>query len=385
MRRFQLSRRAAAGLGFLLLAFLLYRIDSVLMLLDRLLAILSPFFLGSLIALIINLPMRSLERKLSFLNRSAALRRLKRPICLTVSVILLFAAVGVMLVVIIPQIAAAVENLIAAVPELLRQLEQWLLERNAGLRSVLGLAETDETAVREQFVKAYNFLLGGLNYSPTLVLSAAQVMVNAAVGLVFATYLLYSKERIRGQLHLAADAWLGRKQGARLKRVAGLLVSAYSSFIGGQCLQALISAFLTWLALLVFGVPYAMLVGLIVFVTAFIPIFGPYISGFIGLLLVFTADASKTLWFIVIFMTVQQAIGSLVYPRIMSSAVDMPSIWVLVAVTAGGGVMGVTGMLLAIPLAAVAYRLLAEKTHSRSASARQPAGAAPPAEGEGVG
>ena len=111
--------------------------------------------------------------------------------------------------------------------------------------------------------------------------------------------------------------------------------------------------------------PYAPLIGLIAFLMAFIPIFGPFISGLAGLLLVFSADTTKSLWFLVIFFTVQQTMGSLVYPRIMSSAVNMPSIWVLVAVTVGGGILGVLGMLLSIPLAGVGYRLFAEGTARR--------------------
>lgn len=360
-----LQGKAAGRVGFLLLVFLLYRIDSVLLVLERLLSILAPFFLGALIALLINLPMRLLEKKLAFLGRASVLGRLRRPVCLAVSVLFLLAAVSVMLLVIIPQTAAAVEDLIEAIPGLLKQLEQWLVQRNAGLRTILGLADTDETAVREQFEKAYSFLLVGLNYSPTVVRSAAQLFVSASVGLVFAIYLLSAKERIRRQFEEAANAWLGKLLGERVRKVVDLLVKGYSAFLGGQCLQALISGVVTWLALLAVGMPYAPLIGLIAFLMAFIPIFGPFISGLAGLLLVFSADTTKSLWFLVIFFTVQQTMGSLVYPRIMSSAVNMPSIWVLVAVTVGGGILGVLGMLLSIPLAGVGYRLFAEGTARR--------------------
>ena len=144
-----------------------------------------------------------------------------------------------------------------------------------------------------------------------------------------------------------------------------MLLKAYSNFIGGQLLQSILSSALTMAALAVFGFPYAVLIGLITFVASFIPIFGPYISGILGLLLVFTADPGQAGWFLLAFLLVQQLVGSVVYPRIMSGAIAIPSIWVLVAVTLGGGMFGIAGMLLFIPLAAVIYRLTAEHVRRR--------------------
>src|SRR5690606_18059332 len=133
-----------------------------------------------------------------------------------------------------------------------------------------------------------------------------------------------------------------------------------SNFLSGQLLQAFISSLMTVAVLMIFGFPYAVLIGLITFVAAFIPVFGPFISGLLGMLLILTVDPGRTLWFLLAFFTVQQVAGSVIYPRIMSNAIDMPSIWVLVAVTLGGGIMGIPGMLLFIPLTAVTYHLIAE-------------------------
>ncbi|HPY95502.1 MAG TPA: AI-2E family transporter, partial [Clostridia bacterium] len=117
--------------------------------------------------------------------------------------------------------------------------------------------------------------------------------------------------------------------------------------------------------LMVFGFPYAVLIGLITFVAAFVPVFGPFISGLLGVLLVLTVAPGQAMWFLLAFFVVQQLAGSVIYPRIMSSAIDIPSIWVLVAVTLGGGIMGIPGMLLFIPLMAVLYRLTAEFVQRR--------------------
>jgi len=320
-------------------------------------------------ALLINLPMRFLDRLPVFGSLGPKLSKVKRAMTLTLSLAIVLASIALLLVVIIPEIVTAVERLIRVIPGMLKDLETWLSDRNENIRTALGLAETDERDVRDLFQRAYQFLIGGLSATSGMVFSAAQTLLNLIVSLVFAIYLLFSKERIKSQLNRLIRAALPQKAGAFVQRLVRLLVQAYSNFLAGQCLQAFVSSLMTVAVMLLFGFPYAVLVGLITFVAAFIPIFGPFISGTLGTLLVLTADPGQTLWFLLAFFVVQQIAGSVVYPRIMSSAIDIPSIWVLVAVTLGGGVMGIPGMLLFIPLAAVAYRLTAEFVRGRETAA----------------
>lgn len=352
-------------LGLMLFAFALYRFDAIITLLQAFFAILSPFVIGIFMALLINLPMRHLDRALVFLNRYPVLTKAKRAISLTLSVLIVLLVISLLLVVIIPEVVAAVERLIRGIPALLKQLELWLVERNTNIRESLGLVETDENDVRQLFQQAYQFLIGGLSYSSGMVLSAAQYLINLIVGLVFAIYLLFSKERIKDQLRRFVQAVAPEKAGRQIIRVVDMLIKAYSNFLSGQMLQAFISSVMTGLLLMVLGFPYAVLIALITFVAAFIPVFGPFISGTLGMLLVLTADPSMTLFFLLVFFVVQQLAGSVIYPRIMSGAIDIPSIWVLVAVTLGGGIMGIPGMLLFIPITAVVYRLTAEYVRNK--------------------
>ncbi len=363
------ARRLPLVVGLMLLAFALYRFDAVVNLVRTFLAIVSPFIIGTFMALLINLPMRFLDRLPVFGSLGPKLSKVKRAMTLTLSLAIVLASIALLLVVIIPEIVTAVERLIRVIPGMLKDLETWLSDRNENIRTALGLAETDERDVRDLFQRAYQFLIGGLSATSGMVFSAAQTLLNLIVSLVFAIYLLFSKERIKSQLNRLIRAALPQKAGAFVQRLVRLLVQAYSNFLAGQCLQAFVSSLMTVAVMLLFGFPYAVLVGLITFVAAFIPIFGPFISGTLGTLLVLTADPGQTLWFLLAFFVVQQIAGSVVYPRIMSSAIDIPSIWVLVAVTLGGGVMGIPGMLLFIPLAAVAYRLTAEFVRGRETAA----------------
>jgi len=363
------ARRLPLVVGLMLLAFALYRFDAVVNLVRTFLAIVSPFIIGTFMALLINLPMRFLDRLPVFGSLGPKLSKVKRAMTLTLSLAIVLASIALLLVVIIPEIVTAVERLIRVIPGMLKDLETWLSDRNENIRAALGLAETDERDVRDLFQRAYQFLIGGLSATSGMVFSAAQTLLNLIVSLVFSIYLLFSKERIKSQLNRLIRAALPQKAGAFVQRLVRLLVQAYSNFLAGQCLQAFVSSLMTVAVMLLFGFPYAVLVGLITFVAAFIPIFGPFISGTLGTLLVLTADPGQTLWFLLAFFVVQQIAGSVVYPRIMSSAIDIPSIWVLVAVTLGGGVMGIPGMLLFIPLAAVAYRLTAEFVRGRETAA----------------
>lgn len=359
------KKKLATVMGLMLFAFLLYRFDAVIGLVKTLLIILNPFIIGALMALLINLPMRFIERHLKGLDHPPALKRVKRGISLTLSVLLVLAVVALLLVFIIPEVIVAVEKLVEAVPGVLRKAEDWLSQRNVQIRSSLGLAVADESEVRDIFQRAYQFLIGGLSQSSGMVISAAQFVLNLGIALVFAIYLLFSKERTKGQLSRLLTAALPPRAAAAIQRVIHMLVQAYSNFIGGQLLQSLLSSVFTAAVLLIFDFPYAILIGLITFVASFIPVFGPYLSGLLGVLLVATVDPAKAGWFLLAFFIVQQLVGSVIYPRIMAGAIAIPSIWVLVAVTLGGGLFGIAGMLMFIPPVAVIYRLTAEFVRKR--------------------
>ena len=358
------------AIGLMLLAFALYRFDAIITLFKTLLSILTPFIMGLFMALLINLPLRLLKRVIILPVTRPALQKMRRAITLSLSVLIVGVVIALLLIVIIPEVSGAVERLIRVIPGLLKDLELWLTERNANVRQTLGLAETNEGEVRDIFQRAYQFLVGGLSYSSGVVISAAGFLVNLVVGLVFAIYLLFSKEVIQNQFSRLLRSLLPPRVSRRALEISRMLIRAYTNFLGGQLLQAFISSVLTTLVLIIFGFPYAVLIGLITFVSALIPVFGPFISGVLGMLLVLTVSPSQTLWFLLAFFIVQQLSGSVIYPRIMSNAIDIPSIWVLVAVTLGGGIMGIPGMLLFIPLTAVAFHLVSEYVSKKEQAAR---------------
>ena len=350
----------------MMLAFLMSRFEGVMDVIGKLLAILSPFIIGTVIALLVNLPMRFLEKYFTFFNKTPLLRRLMRPLCLLLSVLFVAAVVVLIMLVIIPEVVSAVESTVRVLPDAIKQAVDWINSLGITLRANLDLSVPTETDVQGQIESIYNFLVGGIMGSTAIIQSAANWVMNTLIGFIFAIYLLASKERLMGQFRSLTTAYLKRSTADRVQRVFHLTVDTFSDFISGQCLQALSSALLTWGFLALFGIPYAVLIGLLVFITAFVPIFGPFISGALGIVLVYSQDATLIWWFLLIFFIVQQVSGSLIYPRIMASAIDLPSIWVLVSVTVGGGLMGLAGMLFFIPFTAVLYNLLGEDVALRN-------------------
>lgn len=361
---FEEKRNIIIVVLLMVFAFLLYRFEGVVDVLQRLMVILNPLILGTVIALLVNLPMRAMERVLPF-DRAKAFRRFKRPLCLTLSMVLALALLFVMLLVIIPEVRAAIENIILVLPSAIRQIMGWVGNLGLTLRTNLNLTTPVQSDVQQQAESIYRYLMGGLTSSTVIISSAATVLVETVIGFVFAVYLLFSKEKLLSGFRNLTLAYLKKERALWLHHVLRVSVNTFSDFFGGQCIQAFSSAVLTWLFLMIFGIPYPVLIAMLVFITAFLPVFGPYISGGVGALLVFSQNAGMVGWFLLVFFLVQQISGSVIYPRIMAGAIDLPSIWVLVSVTLGGGLMGLAGMLFFIPFTAIVYKLVKEDAARR--------------------
>lgn len=191
---FERKRTIVSIVLLMVLAFLMSRFEGVMDVIGKLLAILSPFIIGTVIALLVNLPMRFLERHLKFFNRNHVLRRIRRPVCLLLSVLFVAAIVFLIMLVIIPEVVAAVENTVRVLPGAIKQAVDWINSLGLTLRSNLNLTVPTETDVQGQIEDIYNFLVGGIMGSTAIIQSAANWVMNTVIGFIFAIYLLASKE-----------------------------------------------------------------------------------------------------------------------------------------------------------------------------------------------
>ena len=324
-----------------------------------LLGILAPFLLGGAIAFILNVPMRAIERNLMPRAKSAA--RFRRPMALVLALVGVLGVLALASWVIGPGIAEAVMSIVNQIPQAAKRLQEQLLELEEYLPQLEAIiAELDINwgeLSKKAIDLAQDWGSGLLSSGSGFIGGVVSGVSTFVIGLIFSFYILLQKEKLSRQARQVFYAILPERWADRLLEVLRLAERTFSSFLSGQCLEACILGTLFVAAMTIFRMPYALLVGVLIALTALIPIVGAFIGCAVGALLIAIDDPWKALWFIVLFLVLQQVEGNLIYPHVVGSSVGLPSIWVLFAVTLGGSLMGILGMLVFIPVCSVLYAL----------------------------
>ena len=324
-----------------------------------LLGILAPFLLGGAIAFILNVPMRAIERNLMPRAKSAA--RFRRPMALVLALVGVLGVLALASWVIGPGIAEAVMSIVNQIPQAAKRLQEQLLELEEYLPQLEAIiAELDINwgeLSKKAIDLAQDWGSGLLSSGSGFIGGVVSGVSTFVIGLIFSFYILLQKEKLSRQARQVFYAILPERWADRLLEVLRLAERTFSSFLSGQCLEACILGTLFVVAMTLFQIPYALLVGVLIALTALIPIVGAFIGCAVGALLIAIDDPWKALWFIVLFLVLQQVEGNLIYPHVVGSSVGLPSIWVLFAVTLGGSLMGILGMLVFIPVCSVLYAL----------------------------
>ncbi len=337
----------------------LQNLRAVFAALGWLLGVLWPFLLGGAIAFILNVPMRAIERYLFPKNRR--LNKLRRPLAL---VLTLAAVVGVLTLasaVIGPGIGEAVVSLGQQIPAAFRRLQAQLAELESYLPLLESWAESLEVDWKGLTERAVGLVQawgsGLLSSGGGFIGGLVSGVSTFVIGLIFSFYILLQKESLSRQGRQVLYGLLPAAGADRALEVLRLANRTFSSFLSGQCLEAAILGTLFAVFMTIFRMPYALLVGVLIALTALIPIVGAFIGCVVGAMLIAVTDPWRAVMFVALFLVLQQVEGNLIYPHVVGSSVGLPSIWVLAAVTLGGKLMGVAGMLLFIPLCSVVYAL----------------------------
>ena len=356
-------------LGIATFCILLYwglqNMDRVATFLGMVGGLLLPFLLGAAMAFILNVPMRAIETHLP-----QKLQRAHRGISL---VLTLAAVVGVVMVVsllVLPQLKNTVQTIAARMPAFWAQAQQWANELMIRYPELADwLSEAGNLNLRNVTQQVMDWLKnGGLALVGNTVTAATGIIsgfVNFFIALIFAIYLLFQKETLSRQGRMLLFAWMRPEHVEKVLEVVRLANKTFSNFLSGQCLEACILGALFAVGMLLFRMPYVLLVSVLVAVTALIPVFGAFIGCFVGAFLILIQNPMQAVVFVILFLVIQQIEGNLIYPRVVGGSVGLPSVWVLAAVTLGGSMFGVVGMLVMIPLCSVLYSLLRTATRER--------------------
>ena len=342
-----------------------------------LLDILVPFLAGGAIAFVLNIPMRAIEEKLLGRWKGKWANRIKRPLCLFLSIVLIVAILAFVIIMVVPKLQETVVLLGVQVPvfakELLAKLEE-MASSDPALLEKLNELEKVKIDWNALFDKAGGFLATGmgsvLNSAVVVASSIIGGVVNAFIAIVFAIYILAQKEKLSDQGHRILSAYLPAGVCSEVERVLSLLYRNFSNFISGQCLEAVILGTMFVVAMTILRFPYALLIGVLIAFLALIPIVGAFVGCFLGVLLLLMNDPVQAVGFVVLFLVLQQIEGNLIYPHVVGGSVGLPSLWVLVAVSVGGSLFGIVGMLCFIPLVSTGYTLLRENVNARNQKKR---------------
>ncbi len=357
------------ALGAIAFYWVLHETEQFRNLWTGLVGVLSPFVLGAAIAFIMNVPMRALERQLMFIRKDG-LRRTASIILTFVLIILVIAGVIWLL---IPQITETIQSLIPKLTDFFQRMERLVLaflEENPELlqwvSSTTGLQSLDWSGLIQ---KAVTMLKNSVSLIATGAFSAVggvtSAIVDIVIGLVFSLYCLARKEILARQGRRILYAFLPERFCDESIRVMRLTNSTFSNFISGQCLEALILGCLFAVAMAILKLPFIPLISVLIAITALVPIVGAFVGCILGTFFILVNDPFQALIFVAMFLVLQQIEGNLIYPKVVGTSIGLPGMWVLVAVTIGGDLMGIAGMLVMIPISSVLYTLLREFTTKR--------------------
>lgn len=348
-------------------------IEQVIKIVLSCIRIFRPFIIGGVIAFLINIPMKFYEKNIFGKSKNRTIKRMARPLSILFSILSVLAVFSFVVLTVMPQLGRTLSELAIQVPEFFtnayNQLENFLSSNPQQLEQLeaLNLENIDWQSIFETVGSYLKIGVGSIISSSVNVASSIiGGIVDTLVAFIFSLYILSQKDKLQDQSKRILTAYFKEGICNKILNISKLLYVNFTNFITGQCLEAVILGTIFVITMVIFRMPYAMLVGVLIAFTALIPIVGAFIGCFVGTFLILVDSPEKAIWFLVLFLVLQQIEGQLIYPRVVGNSVGLPSIWVLVAVSVGGSIFGVPGILLFIPLFSTFYIILREDVKRRN-------------------
>lgn len=323
----------------------------------------APIFVGLVLAYVINILMSFYEKHFFKNSKKPIIKRLRRPLCLIASLITLVGIIALVICLVAPQFVECLKLVVDKAPAALEMATNKLESFGFVPDKIIAQIEAiDWQSKFDDIAKTVSSGVGNvLAVAFAAVSSVFSVATTSIIGIIFAIYLLLDKDRLISQLNRVKNKFVPEKYNNKLTHVLSVANDSFHRFIVGQCTEAIILGSLCMVGMLILRLPYAPMIGALIAFTALIPIVGAFLGAGIGAFLILMVSPSKALIFIIFIIILQQIEGNLIYPKVVGSSMGLPGIWVLVAVTIGGGVMGIPGMLIGVPLMSVLYKLVREK------------------------
>ena len=349
----------------ILFAWALKHIPFILGVFGTILKPMIPLFIGASLAFVLNIYVKQLERLFAKIEK----KKLKRALSVVVALLTLVLILALVLLIVIPEMARTFENIGKMLPGFFEDARAWLegvLVSFPMFQDYLNNIDFSLENIGETLMDI--IMVGGnslADFTVSVATSLFSGAMNILLGLIFAIYILFDKENLGRQVRRILYAYLPEKRVDQLLGISVLVSDIFQKFVTGQLTEAVILGMMFVVSMLIFGFPYAVVVGVLVTLTAIIPIVGAFIAMAIGFFLIFVNSPVQALWFLVLFFVLQQIEGDFIYPKVVGNSIGLPALWVLAAVMVGGGLYGILGILLAVPIASVFYVLIKRNVGNR--------------------
>lgn len=352
------------------LVLILFNYQTIFSWLGRLWIVLTPVITGVIIAYILNILMVKFESSFAPGRDHPLVNAIRRPISIILSIMVIILVLIFVLGLVVPQIYNVITAAISAIPQVISAIERFLdnIEQLLPEESqrLFGGVESAWVEISDRLGSfGLNSFSGVINTTLSTVGSVTSFLINLFLGLIFAFYILMSKERLIDQFTRMVTTYMSEAAARRIFYVLTTVDESFTSFLTGEVIDATILGTLVTIGMWIFRFPYAGMIGVLTGVFALIPLLGAYISGAIGIVLISVHSLSQALWFLIFIIIIQQIEGNIIYPRVVGSSLGLPGMWVLFAVTVGGGLMGIPGMLLGVPIASATYKILRRDVRER--------------------
>lgn len=321
---------------------------------------LEPLFIGCIMAYIFNIIMNFFEKHYFPKKNNKFISSSRRPLCLLFSFAITIAIIVLILNIIIPEIINAIKLMYSVIPPLFVKFRDWAmvkLEEYPDIQKEINNIELDTASIAE---KVTDHAFGLFNSVISLIGTITATVTNLILGIIFAIYLLLRKDKLKEDLNRFQNLFISEKINKKINRFFSVAHETFTNFFIGQFIEAIIIGSLTFLGASILRLPYAAMTGTIVGVTALIPIVGAFGGAALSAFIICTESPKQALIFLIFLIILQQFEGNIIYPKVVGSSIGLPGIWVLAAVTLGGGLCGIMGMMLGVPLAATLYKLYFE-------------------------
>lgn len=333
--------------------------------LSHLLHLLYPFILGAVIAFILNIPMTKIENFIKKHQKSNKSKLPVRTISITLSLVIFVGVIILISFLLIPELIENIQLLIKNIPGFIENIQNWILNLVANYPDIKLRVEEifkDTTNVNNIMVTVLNYVINGsLSFVTSLITSVFTLFT----AVVFAVYALSQKEYLSRGIKKIMYAYMKKEHVEKVMEIATLSNKTFSKFISGQCVEAIILGTIFFFTLTVLRFPYALIISVLTAVTALIPMFGAMIAMLIGALLISVTSIWQAILFIVVFQIIQQIENNFIYPKVVGKSVGLASMWTLMAVILGGSLLGITGMIIGLPLASILYAILRNETNEK--------------------